>query len=1406
MVGIGASAGGLEAFTGLLSNLSVNTGMAFVLVQHLRQDAESMLSEILGRVTAMPVVTGTEGLKVLPDHIYVMSGAADLGISRGRLVLVPRIAGAARHLPIDRFFKSLATDQGEKAIGVVLSGAGSDGVAGLAAIKGEGGVTLVQDPSTAKQDDMPRHAIESGAADFVLDPAGIAVELARLGKHPYLRGVGPVVPLSAEQTGEDLLREVFLLLRRKTGTDFSGYKRSTFNRRLARRMLLRKIESMVDYLTYLRETPEEVEALYQDVLIMVTEFFRDPETFEYLKGDVFPRLLAGREPGDPLRVWVVGCSSGQEAYSLAIVLLEFLGENHRFPIQIFATDVNEKDIGRARVGLYPSTIAQEVSPERLRRFFTDAAGGYRVNKDVREMCTFATHDLTRDPPFSNIDLISCRNVLIYFDTVLKERVTPVFHYALRPGGRLVLGRSETLGRHVQLFELVDKQHHVYVKKQAASALPPSLLPLRAPRAAHLPADSHASALPERPLDSHDVGGEADRILAQAYAPASVVIDDKYQVLHFRGQSAAYLEHPAGKATFDLFQMAREGLRYQLRHAVEEARESMRPVRTASIRLSVGGVRKRVDLEVTPFTSGDHTYFVISFHEPDQRAEELKGKGTQVVEEASASEATLLRKELEASREHLQSIITEKDVSTEELRAAYEEIQSSNEELQSTNEELETAKEELQSINEELTTVNEELQTRNHELGRAYDDLSNLLASVGIPVVMLDDQLRIRRFTPGTEAVIRVIRSDIGRPITDLGLKLDLPDLEGFLRSSIDSVSAAVREVQDEAGRWYSVRVRPYKTAAGLVEGAIVSFVDVDELKRSLDMAEEAKELSDALNEIGIAIRSTFELTEIMRRVMVETAKALRADSAAIVLASGPRWHVRYVHGGRETLVGARLADADIPQAVLSESRRTAVVIEDARTDSRVNQAFMASHGIRSQAVVPLLARDEALGVLLVNHESAYRRFTQAQLDFLGKLAVSVSLALENGRLYEGEKQAAWLSGTLNEIMAEIVATRDLGESMGRVLTKAAGVRSADRSLVSFRNAESWVISNVHGLPHELVGTLWGSYEAHAFPVVGASFSPLVVPEASKDPRVDRAFAKTHGISSLMVAPLLLRGELQGLLAFGYSSEPRAPSEQEKSFVSRLAAAIPLALENSLFFETEHRLADSMRARLNPPVPRVPGLEIGAVARMASDLEQVGGDFYSVFSVDDGRVALLIGDVTGKGLAAAGVTEAIRSSMRAVASIEASAGFIFDTINSFLSKSRQVPRVATAHLAIIDPKTGDMEIAVAGHPPGIICGNGCRLLQVIPAPPLGFGSRPYEVQEDVLQPGETLILYTDGLTDARHGNEFFGEARLLDAVERLAGETAQDFAEKLIEEVVQFAHGKLRDDIAIVVARRPAQTD
>ncbi len=1400
IVGVGASAGGLEAFTELIRNLPPDTGMAFVLLQHLRQDAKSLLSEILARESSMPVVEASDGLLVEPNHIYIIPAAADLEILGGKLVLIPR-TGKLVHLPIDRFFASLAADARERAIGVVLSGAGSDGSVGLRAIKSEGGLTFVQDPAGAGQPDMPRHAIESGAADFVLSPKEIARELTRLGGHMDLAAPAKLPAAVAGSKQEDLLRQVFLILRRQTGMDFSGYKRATFGRRLARRMLIRKLEDLEDYVRFLGESPEEVEALYQDVLIMVTEFFREPETFDYVQTEIFPRLTQGKEPGSALRLWVVGCSTGQEAFSFAMSLLEYLGEAPSFAVQIFGTDINEKDIEQARAGLYPESIVSGVSLDRLGRFFAKTPGGYRIKQSVRDLCTFAKHDLTRDPPFSHIDLISCRNVLIYFDKVLQQRVAPVFHYALVPQGVLLLGRSETMGPRDNLFEPLDKKHHVYSRRDVPAKLP---LGLGLPKAAlALRGSVPASGQVEKPLDSHDLQHEADEALAKVYAPASVVVDDSYRVLSFRGSTAAYLEHPTGKASFDLLQMAREGLAYELRRALKEAKETLTSVSKAGVRVRTNGARRPVDLEVTPFLSADgRIYFVISFREPGQEEvkQAAKGETAEQAPGAVEQETDLLRRELEASREHLQSVITEKDVGTEELRAAYEELQSSNEELQSTNEELETAKEELQSINEELSTVNDEVVARNAELSQAHDDLANLLASVNIPIVMLDGDLRLRRYTPGTEAVLHVVPSDIGRHVSEIKPRLIVPDLEEFLRAAIDSLSPSAREVQDTEGRWYSMRVRPSRTAKGGVQGAVLTFIDVDDLKRALESTAESKRLGDALNDIEVSIHSTFEFDEIMRRVMDRAGKALGSQTAAILLARGSGWLVRHAQGHPKPMVGTYFDERELPQAALARTTRLPVAINDATNDEMVAPAFLTQFGTRSELVVPLMQKETVLGVLLIDHVKKPVDFTETQVDFATKLGASISLALENAGLHNDLLAAEGLSSTLSDILAEIAASRNAEKSIGVVLERAAGVLGADRALCSFRVKGDWRIGHVLGFGPELIGQPWGARESQAFPARATSMEPVILPELN-DRRLEQAGPKRSGDASAFLVPLVLAGALSGILLFGFSESHKEVSVAERNFMVKLSAALSLGLENGRFFEAEHRLAESLRRRLSPGVPALPGLQIGAAIHMASEVDNVGGDFYEVFPVDEDRAVFFVGDVMGKGLAAAELTDVIRASARAVALLEPSPGIILDTVSRIVRETGGGIRAATGLLVLFDMKTGDLEIAGAGHPPGIVCADACRLVEHPSAPPLGFAVAPYQARADVLEMGETLVLYTDGLTEARQGDELFGETRLLEAIERLAESAPQAMAEALLKEASEFGGGELKDDVAVLVIRR-----
>ncbi len=852
IVGIAASAGGLEAFTQLLGALPVDTGLALVLVQHLDPKHESMLTALLSHTTALPVHEARDGMRLAADHVYVIPPNTNLAVLHGRLSLMPRTETRGQHLPADFFFCSLAADQRGRAIGVILSGTASDGTEGLRAIKTAGGVTFSQDEATAKYNGMPHSAIAAGVVDFVLPPADIARELARLGRLPAMEAGGTArnedLPLESDAD----LNKIYILLRAATGVDFSFYKPTTLKRRIARRMTLHKLDTLASYTRFLRQTPGEAEALYQDLLINVTSFFREPDVFEALKKKVFPRLLKNRPARTPIRVWVPGCATGEEAYSMAIALFEFLGmQRTSVPLQVFATDISEPAIDHARAGIYPASIAADVSATRLRRFFVKHDGGFQISKAVRDACVFARQDVTKDPPFSKLDLISCRNLLIYFGPALQQRVIPTFHYALKPDGLLLLGGSETIGGFADLFVLAGRQHKLYLRKPAAHRMEFEL-PHPEP-----PVERAVAPLPPASPAGVDYQKEADRILLARYTPPGVVVNDRLDILQFRGQTGAYLEPASGTASLNLLKMAREGLLLELRGALNDVRRSKGSVRRTGVKVKFNGGFHELNLDIIPLhsTAGARAgCFLVLFEPVLPAAAALPVEASQPPGQpakATAAHGRLvgkLKQELTATKEYLQSVIGEHERTNEELQSANEEILSSNEELQSTNEELETAKEELQSTNEELTTVNDELHTRNAELGQSNNDLVNLLNSVQIPIVILGSDLRIRRFTPLAERVLNLIPTDVGRPLSDLRPNLDVPEFERHIADVMDSLTARELDVQDRQGRWHSLRIRPYRTLENKIDGVILALVDIDAGRRALVQAQEAQSMAEAVVE------------------------------------------------------------------------------------------------------------------------------------------------------------------------------------------------------------------------------------------------------------------------------------------------------------------------------------------------------------------------------------------------------------------------------------------------------------------------------------------------------------------------------------------------------------------------------
>jgi two-component system CheB/CheR fusion protein len=842
IVGVGASAGGLEAFTELLRHLPRGTGRAFVLIQHLDPAHPSYLGEALAHASSYPVHEIVDGMRVEPDHVYVIPSGADVALLHGVLTLVPRSSDERRpHLPIDLFFRALAAEQQSDAIGVVLSGTGCDGADGVRAIKAEGGVTFVQEPGTAMFSGMPEAAIGTGAVDVCLPIPQLAAELARLARHPFLARRDIAEPDAGDDIAE--LRQMLALIRSVVGVDLGAYKLASVRRRLSRRMALKRATDLAEYLRLLRDDRAEVQSLFEDILVHVTSFFRDGDAFELLKKRAFPAIVDQKRGGGTIRIWSVGCSTGEEAYSIAIALLEFLAtqDEPSPPIQIYGTDVSEKAIEHARAGFYPDGAIRDVSPERLQRYFTKVeAGGYRISRSVRELCAFVRHDLASDPPFSKLDLVCCRNVLIYLGPDLQKRVLATFHFALNEPGYLLLGRAESLAEGTDLFQLLDKEHKIYVRSSIKSTL--RLTPAR---------QFFRSSPPHvepRPPTTADLVHRTERLLLDRYAPPGVIVNGRMEIVHFFGRTGPYLEPAPGEPQLHLLKMARKGLVADLRIGISQARKERRTVHRPGVRIEQDGSTSVCDLIVMPVPTSDvqEDAFAILFEEvPEAKAWPAEESATA----AAASPSSMkLQDELRVTREYLQSIIEEHQRANEELLSTNEQLVTSNEELQSLNEELQTAKEELQSTNEELSTLNEEIQARNTELNSANSDLLNILASVEVPIVIVDGLRRIRRFTPRARAILNLLPTDVGRPIDDIKPTLAIDDLDQKIAGVIETVTPHDEEVPGRDERWHRIQVRPYMTVDKRIDGAVISVIDIDVLKQAVAAAEWARDCARVIVE------------------------------------------------------------------------------------------------------------------------------------------------------------------------------------------------------------------------------------------------------------------------------------------------------------------------------------------------------------------------------------------------------------------------------------------------------------------------------------------------------------------------------------------------------------------------------
>jgi two-component system, chemotaxis family, CheB/CheR fusion protein len=845
IVGVGASAGGLEALTAFLKALYLDS-MAVVIVQHLAPKHESLLPTLLSRWNEAKVTAVEDGMTVEPGHIYVIPPNSDLAILQGVLhLMAPSEGMRAPHLPVDYFFRSLAEDQGSRSIGIVLSGTGSDGTFGLQSIKEAGGITFAQEPTSAKYDGMPRSAIDSGWADFTLAPEDIATELLRVRNHPYLTRKRASSPQAQESVGK-----LIVLMRAAFGNDLTYYKPTTMDRRIERRMALQKIESLTDYVKFVQGNPGELRLLYKDMLISVTNFFRDPESFETLKTAILSRMLESKETGGHIRFWIPACSTGEEAYSLAIALFELLGERaQEFRIQIFGTDVDESSIQYARRGLYPHNIALDVSPERLQRFFIKKENGYQITRRIRDVVVFSVQNVTRDAPFSRLDLVSCRNLLIYLRPSMQKRVLRIVHYSLLPTGYLMLGSSETVGDLSDYFAVVDRKNKIYARRHVAETAPLDMgLGVKVPE----PAQPVPSSTTHR--TSATLANLAERKILELYGPPGVLVNDDFDVVHIRGRTRGYLEPMPGAPSFNILRLARPDLHVELRRVLTEARSNNRRASVAA-RIAEDGNVRPVTIEVIPVLEPETKVrcFMVLFHE-----EKDKGKGREQGAEtgahslhevsdgpSSVNPSTMgdertqeLERELTMTKEYLQSAIEELESSNEELKSSNEELQSSNEELQSTNEELETSKEELQSSNEELTTVNDELHSRMGELQLTNDDLHNILSSMGSAMIIVGLDLRIRRFTQVAETLMNLVPGDVGRTASLLNAFVVGERIEKLAAQVIEKLVPVEKRIECANQRWYLLHISPYKTLDHAIKGAVIVLLDIDDARRLAEWTEE----------------------------------------------------------------------------------------------------------------------------------------------------------------------------------------------------------------------------------------------------------------------------------------------------------------------------------------------------------------------------------------------------------------------------------------------------------------------------------------------------------------------------------------------------------------------------------------
>jgi two-component system CheB/CheR fusion protein len=1078
IVGIGASAGGLDAFRRFLSSMPVPNGMAFVLLQHLDPTHESLMVELLAKHTAMKVVEVRQKMEVEPDKVYVIPPKKLLSLKEGVLHLVDPPA-PARTVPrvfiVDFFFQSLAEDRREKAVGIILTGTGTDGTRGIRAIKAAGGMVMVQDPGTSLHDGMPRSAMGTGLVDYALPIERMPEALLGYVRHAYVNG-GTAAEGVVEHSG-DVLAAIQALLRARVKHDFRGYKKNSVLRRIQRRMGLSHIERLTDYLQFLQKTPAEVTRLFKDLLIGVTAFFRDDKAFEELRTKAIRRLIKEKDGDTPIRAWVVGCATGEEAYSLAMVLIEQLSAAEKHcPLQIFATDIDEEAVQTARAGVYPESISADVSAARLKRFFVaqEQNHTYHVAKSLRESVIFATQNVIFDAPFSKLDLISCRNLFIYLDHAVQRQLVRLFHFSLNPGGVLFLGSSETLGQDEEIFETVSKKWRIY-RRQGVLLRPPEIPILSAQQTL-----APATETPPKPDRQVQLATLVQQLLLDEYAPAAILANKKGDILYLHGATGRYLDLPSGEPALNVLGMTRQGLRSQLRIGIQKAVQGDATV-TLEAQTKRQGKYCAVRLTIRPIRSplASQNLMLIVFEDSPVTAP-VRARGREAVKAADLEAIVRqLEAELKTTKDELRITVEQMDSASEELRASNEEVMSMNEELQSTNEELETSKEELQSLNEELSTVNSQLQERVQELTEANNDLANLLGSTEIATVFLDTEFRIKRFTEVSQRLLNLIRSDIGRPISDIAHNIIDVDLRRDAEEVLRRLTPIRREVEARSGEWFIMRVLPYRTTEGSVQGVVVTFSEVTDLlvtTRQLELRERQQEFVAALGRRALAGEPPERLMEDTATAVAQTVQAVlsciftrAAGEDILLLRAGTGW--------TPGIKGAYRLSTQAKSPIAQGFRGGApLIIKDLRDDQRFgDRDLLADHGATSGVLVRIESRQARWGMLGVFTREA-RSFTQHDVNFLQAIAAVLAEAiqrksqdterlLKNQTLeMEVERRTAWLS-LLQDITRAANEARSMDEALRYTLRRIGsyngwqfgqsyvGSRSDPDVLVPF---ESWL--------------------------------------------------------------------------------------------------------------------------------------------------------------------------------------------------------------------------------------------------------------------------------------------------------------------------------------------------------------